>query len=602
MKTPGVYILEKDAFPNSVVEVATAVPAFIGYTDYAKNGGKSLSNKPFRITSFAEYVKYFGGGPEALFEMTPAYQVALDKEEAKDPKVDAAITALTNALATDVAAAALTKATIANKEAVAAATANPDDAAATAAVTATQTALEAAQGDFKTAKEASDTTDNDIPWMPESDFSSNGVEYVLNQTKGNYNLYNNMRLFYQNGGGPCYIISVGNYSQDIEKAKLAAGVELLVKESEPTMIVIPDAVLIPDIDDCYSLYQAVLMHCGGKMQSRVGILDIYDGYKDRQDPDGDVVEFFRDKVASDYLAFGSAYYPWVNTTIVQGSELSFLNISNLDLLQDVLRIELGVADAAADYTTPKTAAVIAEINKIPGAAADALASVDPDSAEVAAASTLNKTLTVLSPEFNQILSEIRKNINLMAPSAAMAGIYTKVDNSRGVWKAPANTAVASVVSPAVNITHDDQEDLNMPLQGKAVNAIRSFVGEGTLVWGARTLDGNSQDWRYISVRRTMIMLEQSIKIAAKAYVFEPNDANTWVSIQSMLNNFLTGQWKQGALVGAVPTDAFSVQVGLGSTMTSNDILDGIMRITVLVAISRPAEFIEITFQQQMQKS
>jgi phage tail sheath protein FI len=177
-----------------------------------------------------------------------------------------------------------------------------------------------------------------------------------------------------------------------------------------------------------------------------------------------------------------------------------------------------------------------------------------------------------------------------------------VDNSRGVWKAPANVSLNAVVSPAVNITHDDQEDLNVTTQGKSINAIRPFIGEGTLVWGARTLDGNSQDWRYINVRRTMIMLEESIRLATKAYVFENNDANTWVTIKSMINNFLTGIWKRGGLAGSAAADAFSVHVGLGETMTPNDILDGILRVTVLVALIRPAEFIEITFQQQMQKS
>jgi uncharacterized protein len=100
----------------------------------------------------------------------------------------------------------------------------------------------------------------------------------------------------------------------------------------------------------------------------------------------------------------------------------------------------------------------------------------------------------------------------------------------------------------------------------------------------------------------MIMLEQSIKAASKAYVFEANDANTWITVKSMIRNFLTGIWKRGGLAGASPDDAFSVFVGLGETMTPEDILEGILRVTVLVALIRPAEFIEITFQQQMQKS
>ena len=184
----------------------------------------------------------------------------------------------------------------------------------------------------------------------------------------------------------------------------------------------------------------------------------------------------------------------------------------------------------------------------------------------------------------------------------MAGVYTMVDNDRGVWKAPANVSLSSVVSPAVEIDSEEQEDLNVTTQGKSINAIRSFIGEGVLVWGGRTLDGNSLDWRYVQVRRTMIMLEESIRMAAKAYVFENNEANTWVTIKSMVNNFLTGIWKRGGLAGSSPGDAFAVFVGLGETMTPEDILEGIMRVTVLVALIRPAEFIEITFQQQMQQS
>lgn len=155
----------------------------------------------------------------------------------------------------------------------------------------------------------------------------------------------------------------------------------------------------------------------------------------------------------------------------------------------------------------------------------------------------------------------------------------------------------------MNLSDNDQARLNVDaVSGKSINAIRPFPGQGVLVWGARTLDGNSQDWRFVNVRRTMIMLEQSIKLAARAYVFEPNDANTWVTVQSMISNFLLNLWKQGALAGSKPDDAYSVAVGLGSTMTAQDILDGYLNVFVKVAISRPAEFLVLSFQQQMQKS
>ena len=85
------------------------------------------------------------------------------------------------------------------------------------------------------------------------------------------------------------------------------------------------------------------------------------------------------------------------------------------------------------------------------------------------------------------------------------------------------------------------------------------------------------------------------------YVFEPNTSQTWIKIRASLVNFLTSMWRQGTLVGSSPTQAFEISLGLGSTMTPQDVLEGIMRISVKVAISRPAEFIEITFEQKMQE-
>lgn len=204
--------------------------------------------------------------------------------------------------------------------------------------------------------------------------------------------------------------------------------------------------------------------------------------------------------------------------------------------------------------------------------------------------------------YARVCAGILAALNLIPPSGAMAGLYAMVDNERGVWKAPANVSLNAVVSPAVELTQAEQEDLNVPLDGKAVNAIRSFAGRGTLVWGARTLDGNSEDWKYINVRRLLIMLEQSIKLAARAYVFEPNDANTWVTVKSAIESFLLGMWKLGALMGSKPEDAYSVNVGLGSTMTGDDILNGRLNVTVMVAPLRPAEFVMITLQQLMQKT
>jgi len=161
-------------------------------------------------------------------------------------------------------------------------------------------------------------------------------------------------------------------------------------------------------------------------------------------------------------------------------------------------------------------------------------------------------------------------------------------------------ALTSVVSPTVKLNDAQQGDLNMPLDGKAVDVIREFVGRGSVVWGARTLDGNSNDWRYIQVRRTIIYIEQSIKKALDPFVFAPNDGNTWTKVVSMVSNFLQGVWSQGGLMGATASEAFTVQCGLGSTMTGLDILQGYMIVQVTLQMIRPAEFIELTFKQKME--
>lgn len=513
LQTPGVFIVEKNALPASVVEVATAVPAFIGHTETASHNGASLSGKPWRISSLAEYEACFGGGPRPELTMVP-------------------------------------------------------DAGATADAVAMQ-------------------QERQRPL----------IACDVELSAGDYLLYHSMQLFFQNGGGACYVVSVGNYHDALVKDVLAAGIDALLREPEPTMLVIPDAMRLPK-EDCYSLQQKMLRHCGGEMKNRFALLDVYGGdsaLRARQ------VEDFRNALSSPFLAFGAAYYPWLNTNIVALQELDFTHLApgSRALLADMLRNELALQLNPDDSNASAS-----------GKAKDIKRRIDDltlawDTSDVAVRQKIedvHHAIAAISKLYGEVLLSMQRKINLLPPGAAMAGVYTRVDNARGVWKAPANVSLASVSSPAADITADDQEDFNVSATGKSVNAIGSFTDQGTLVWGARTLDGNSLDWRYINVRRTMIMLQESLRLACKAYVFEPNAASTWLAIKAMANSFLTGIWKRGGLAGATPDQAFSVAVGLGETMTPEDILEGILRMTVLVAIMRPAEFIDITFQQQMQKS
>jgi len=189
---------------------------------------------------------------------------------------------------------------------------------------------------------------------------------------------------------------------------------------------------------------------------------------------------------------------------------------------------------------------------------------------------------------------------LITPSGAIAGVYAAVDSTRGVWNAPANITLNSVVRPSLRISEEQQGPINVPIDGKAINVIRDFVGRGPVVWGARTLDGNSMDWRYVNVRRTIVYIETWIKAALGDYVSATNDATTWRTVVRRVSDFLQDMWRQGGLSGVKASDAFGVQCGLGSTMTGADILEGRLILLVTVAVIRPAEFIELTFTQQLQ--
>ena len=210
---------------------------------------------------------------------------------------------------------------------------------------------------------------------------------------------------------------------------------------------------------------------------------------------------------------------------------------------------------------------------------------------------------IFSNEFESNLKALlEKQKVTLPPSGAVAGVYAQIDSTRGVWKAPANVSLNAVIEPAAKISNSEQDGMNIHPTGKSINAIRAFTGKGVMVWGARTLDGNSNEWRYVSTRRFFNMAEESIKKATEQFVFEPNDANTWVKVRAMIENYLTTLWRQGALAGAKPEEAFFVKVGLGQTMTALDILEGRMIVEIGMAAVRPAEFIILKFTHKMQES
>lgn len=219
------------------------------------------------------------------------------------------------------------------------------------------------------------------------------------------------------------------------------------------------------------------------------------------------------------------------------------------------------------------------------------------------AGTYESRLSDSFPVYKNIVRGINDTATTIPPSGAVAGVYAMIDSSRGVWKAPANVSLAGVIGPTKNFDLEETDNLNVDATaGKSINAIRAFSGKGTLIWGARTLAGNDNEWRYVNVRRFFNMVEESIKKSTYWAVFEPNDANTWVKVRGMIENYLMQKWREGALAGATPKDAFFVKCGLGVTMSAQDILEGRMNVEIGMAVVRPAEFIILKFSHKLQTS
>jgi phage tail sheath protein FI len=374
---------------------------------------------------------------------------------------------------------------------------------------------------------------------------------VLNPSK--YLMYYQLQMFFINGGGDCYVVSVGDYSSGgvIDMAALQHGLAQVEKVNEVTLILFPDAMNMDDPGNYYALHKEA-MDQAAELKDRFVVMDVW---VNPADPAFDPIATFRNADFGDIETkkYAAIYYPRIYTRL--------------------------------DYA------------------------YDPSGSTVTIAgkgnATLDGTLAELKSKNNAYFFQAKNAINniemLLPASVAVVGRYADTDNTRGVWKAPANIGIDYAIRPEVIVSHKEQASLNVDTQdGKSINVIRSFPGRGpAIIWGARTLAGNDNEWRYISVRRFFNMVEESTRNATEQFVFEPNDRNTWIRVKSMIENYLTLQWKAGALMGTTTREAFFVKVGLGETMTEQDIWEGRMIVEIGMAVVRPAEFIILRFMHKM---
>ncbi|MFN8395720.1 MAG: phage tail sheath subtilisin-like domain-containing protein [Bacteroidia bacterium] len=186
------------------------------------------------------------------------------------------------------------------------------------------------------------------------------------------------------------------------------------------------------------------------------------------------------------------------------------------------------------------------------------------------------------------------------PSAAAAAAYSVTDQDRGIWKAPANVPVTGVLGLSQRLEIQEMGQLYSPEDGRAVNLLRALHGRGVYVWGARTLAGLNAQAQHVNVRRLQSFIESTLRNRTMFAVFEPNNMRTWLVIRGIFDTFLKEIWESGGLAGGRKEQAYTIQIGLGETMTQADIDEGRMIAHVQIAPKRPAEFISLRIFHQVQ--
>jgi phage tail sheath protein FI len=630
-RTPDVYVKELSVFPPSVAEVESAIPAFVGYTERADEYSRSLLNVPTEVKSLPDFIRLFGAGARPVItEVTldenntvrgstvenryflydaiqlfflngggRCYVVSVGKYPASVDKSD-----LSTGLAT-----------LAKKD-------EPTILLFPDAVKLDKDAFHALQVEalLQCAKlgdrvavldlRESDANDASYDWQDgvtdfRQNIGMNNLKYGAAYTPW---LKTNLGLD----------VSYRDFGSKLKRASVSLSLKSLTTEATV-------AQTVDDLDVAVSNLAAVnavpLDSFGAQFTA------LLDTARERADGASFTPVLSKlHELVEQFDAWDGAFTvsSGAGSTGTLKDDLA-LQISSVvaPVVSELVGWEAAMDDLAPDFSTFDNAALEAARNApvtesiFVGAdqAARIRASLPPldgsfrklvTALSAVRTSALNyvtgleNRLYETHPIYKGIVQSLNTSLTLCPPSGAVAGVYAQIDSARGVWKSPANVSLAGVVSPTVLLDSLDQESLNVdPVAGKSINAIRAFTGKGTMVWGARTLAGNDNEWRYVSVRRFFNLVEESVKKSTYWSVFEPNDANTWIKVKSMIENYLLQKFREGALQGSKPDQAFFVRVGLGVTMTAQDVLEGVMNVAIGMAAVRPAEFIVLTFSHKL---
>jgi uncharacterized protein len=633
IKTPGVYINEIDAFPPSVAQVATAIPAFVGYTEKG-------TRVPTRISSLLEFQQIFGGAPSpdniTINMGSDIYEVAESKfklynslslfyangggvcyivsigQFSDNPTFGSANDFLTGL---DLLRNFDEPTLLLSPDAV---NLSSDNLAAVHQQTLLQCSDLMDRFSIFDVKQVSEVNKTNLIASSENfrdkvgnmNLKYGSSYYPYLQMNSNYKFrFNkidsqvNFASIYASNAAVLPLITKFKTQYDIVyKTTPVKGI--VFQWNETSFQSTKDKVVIASDFTNTNTYFAKLVNLLGKLGKTSMISD-----SDLKNYVENVIATSLRPYLQSLIDFKAIYNtlldPATSAVFVAGKQISTtIVVADFESIWGTLAVSgTNPYTGLLETTTP----LVADLNKIQFSL-DKLRTGILTAMNAGMSSIENyimqqeTTLVSNIPLYAEIVAKLSVSMNTVPPSGAIAGIYAKTDATRGVWKSPANVSINGIIGLTDDINDAQQEDMNIHETGKSINAIRKFTGKGFLVWGGRTLAGNSNDWRYINVRRLANMIEESVKKACMQFVFEPNVSLTWVSVKGMIDNFLTTLWKDGALAGAKPEHAFFVSVGLNETMSAQDILEGRMIVKIGYAPSRPAEFIILEFKQMQQKS
>jgi phage tail sheath protein FI len=612
--TPGVYVEEIATLAPSLVEVSTAIPAFVGFTENAVT-------KPVRVSTLLDYRELFGGPQLARFVVTTKKNdgvTSIDRVELPEPPTCLLYYAMAHFFANGGGSSYVSSAGAydgaridpAGKQAAALARLEQEDEPTLLVLTDAPSLPPAKCWELydQALRQCGKLKDRfsilDVPGGPD-DLSVKAFRSGVNG-----------HLSYGAAYTP-YLQTSLSYAYTDEGVNVQFGPSAVFENAiEVSCSVPPPRVAIVAGDrTAFSLDRNVLTITVAKGETGAAVIAAWDAL----DPNPAKLAGFKLAASAgavispgeytvdargavvDEQAFTATYQDPTRTVsvAVSGTDITFVATpTTLTITVPAVNTGKQVVAAWGAWKKEKDTHGFDIIQSGTGAAA-LVTGTKNLTINTRILAELRSTDTAL---YYQIKARLASEWVVLPPSAAVAGVYASVDRDRGVWKAPANLALAAVVGPVVKITDDQQGGLNVDPSGKSINAIRAFTGKGTLVWGARTLNGNSNEWKYVPVRRLFIMVEESARKATAFAVFEPNVLATWLKVKGMIESFLYSLWERGALAGSTPEQAYFVSVGLGKTMTPQNILDGEMIVVVGIAAVRPAEFIILRFTHKLQEA